>query len=87
MGCRWIDAETLFENSVEVWKTTYCSHAHTSTGWKSRMELRKKTLKDRVVGEKVIEGATQECVRSPGPCNLSEDAHISAQGLVVYQLS
>ena len=51
------------------------------------MELRKKTLKDRVVGEKVIEGATQECVRSRGPCNLSEDARISAQGLILYQLS
>ena len=51
------------------------------------MELRKKTLKDRVMGEKVIEGATQECVRGRGPCNPSEDAQISAQGLILYQLS
>lgn len=58
MGCRWIDAETLFENSVEVWKTTDCSQGNASAGWKSRVELRKKSLKNRGVCEKVKEGAT-----------------------------
>lgn len=84
MGCGWIDAESFFEDSVEVSKTTYCSHGNAIARWKSRVELRKKSLKNRLVCEKVKEGATQECVRSPGPCDLLEDAHISAHGLIAY---
>ncbi len=83
-GCRWIDAERLFEYRVEVSKSTYCSHGNASTGWKSRVELRKKSLKCRFVCEKVKERPTQEYGRSPRPCNLSEDAHISAHSIIAY---
>lgn len=84
MGRRRTDAERLCENSVEVSKTTYCSHGNTSAGRKSRVELRKKNLKGRLVCEKVKECPTQECCCSLRTCNLSEDAHISAHGIIAY---
>ena len=48
------------------------------------MELRKKILKGRFVREKVEEGGTQKVVGSPGACDLLENAHISAHGIIAY---